>query len=269
MTGHEYEHLVAAYLRRHGYNGVKVTQASGDYGVDVIASKGGHKYAVQCKYYSHPVGVSAVQEVAAGRAFYHCDRAMVVTNSIFTKAAEELALANNVVLLDGITSAGAGLNLPKVLKWVLIIGYAFFASAGVAACFDVIKGQPFGKAAHNVVSTLLVLLLPLWIWLGVRGFKRYHLQKKKAPASVAINPSAPVPVVSVAAISPYLDSAEAAVKLSTLSRISTPAVQRVCVCTYERATQIVDSLFRAALITPIGGTDSTGYEWTENAKKPS
>lgn len=30
MDGYEYERLVARYLRSHGYNGVKVTQASGD-----------------------------------------------------------------------------------------------------------------------------------------------------------------------------------------------------------------------------------------------
>lgn len=156
-----------------------------------------------------------------------------------------------------------------MLKWGLIIGYAFFASAGVAACFEVIKGQSFWKAAYNVLSTLTIIPLPLWIWLGVKGFKWYHSKKRKAPAGVAIAPSEPVPVVNVDAISPYLNSAEAAIKLSTLSRISTPTVQRVCVCTYERATQIVDSLFRAALIAPIGGTDSSGYEWTANAKKPS
>ena len=55
LTGVEYERRVAAYLKRKGYWGVKVTQASGDYGIDITAHKHGKKYAIQCKYYSHKV----------------------------------------------------------------------------------------------------------------------------------------------------------------------------------------------------------------------
>ena len=107
MDGHDYEYLVAKYLRGHGYTGVKVTKGSGDFGVDVTAHRAGHKYAVQCKYYSSPVSLGAIQEAVAGKALYNCDRAMVVTNSTFTKAARELANANNVLLLENVRSAGA------------------------------------------------------------------------------------------------------------------------------------------------------------------
>lgn len=102
MTGYDYEHAVAAYLLRNGFHDVEVTKASGDYGVDIIAEKDFLKYAVQCKYYSNPVGIAAVQEVAAGRSMYGCTVAMVVTNSTFTPAAENLAKANGVVLMSGI-----------------------------------------------------------------------------------------------------------------------------------------------------------------------
>lgn len=102
MTGLEYERLVAKYLRRHGYFGVSVTKGSGDFGIDVIAHKGGHKYAVQCKYYTSTVSLDAVQEAVAGMAYYNCDRAMVVTNSTYTNAAKELAKCNGVVLLERI-----------------------------------------------------------------------------------------------------------------------------------------------------------------------
>lgn len=101
-NGHDYEYHVARFLRRRGYYNVTVTQASGDFGVDVIAHKGRKKYAVQCKYYSAPVGVAAVQEAVAGKAHYKCNAAMVVTNSTFTPAAETLAAENGVLLLDGI-----------------------------------------------------------------------------------------------------------------------------------------------------------------------
>ncbi len=103
MTGYDYEHAVAEYLKQHGFHDVEVTKASGDYGVDIIAEKDFLKYAIQCKYYSNPVGIAAVQEVAAGRSMYGCTVAMVVTNSTFTPAAENLAKANGVVLMSGIS----------------------------------------------------------------------------------------------------------------------------------------------------------------------
>ena len=149
MDGHDYEYLVAKYLRGHGYTGVKVTKGSGDFGVDVTAHKAGHKYAVQCKYYSSPVSLSAIQEAVAGKALYNCDRAMVVTNSTFTKAARELANANNVLLLENVYSAGAFRfsQLPKGVRFFLLGAYLFSASAAFVAMLDINKEQPFWTAA--------------------------------------------------------------------------------------------------------------------------
>ncbi len=102
MTGYEYEHKAADYLRRKGYWGVKVTQASGDYGIDITAHKGKKKYAVQCKYYSSPVGIAAVQQAYAGKSHYNCTDAMVITNNTFTQAAKTLAAENKVKLLANV-----------------------------------------------------------------------------------------------------------------------------------------------------------------------
>lgn len=99
MNGRNYEKSVARYLKHHGFYAVKVTKGSGDYGVDVLAKKIGHRYAVQCKYYSRPVGVSAVQQVVAGMAYYDCDRGIVVTNTTFTRQAKELAELNGIDLI--------------------------------------------------------------------------------------------------------------------------------------------------------------------------
>lgn len=100
LTGRDYEYIAADYLRKHGYYDVHVTQRSGDYGVDIVARKGRDKWAVQCKYYSSPVGIGAVHEVVGGKAHYGCNRAMVITNNVFTKPARELAYENNVRLLE-------------------------------------------------------------------------------------------------------------------------------------------------------------------------
>ena len=99
-TGREYEFRVADYLRNQGFKSVKVTSGSGDYGVDVVATKNGEKYAVQCKYYSQPVTQHAVREVLAGKAMYDCTKAMVVTNSTFTNSTKDLAKANDVTLVE-------------------------------------------------------------------------------------------------------------------------------------------------------------------------
>ena len=77
---------------------MKCTKASGDYGVDVLASKGRNRYAIQCKLYSNPVGLGAVQEVAAGMKHYGCNIGMVITNSTFTSQAVRLAQENGIVL---------------------------------------------------------------------------------------------------------------------------------------------------------------------------
>lgn len=168
MDGHDYEYQVANYLRNHGYTNVKVTRASSDFGVDIIAHKKGYKYAVQCKYYSNPVGVGAVQEVVAGKSFYSCDYAMVVTNNTFTQPAQTLAKSNNVILLDNITSNNSfsfkiNNKFIKILLWCV---YLFFVSAIVAATVKVVKDQSFWKAAYNIFCTAIIVLFPFWIrWL--------------------------------------------------------------------------------------------------------
>ena len=100
MSGTDFEHFCADLLRLNDFSDVSVTPSSGDQGVDIIAKKDGIKYAIQCKHYSSPVGNTPVQEVAAGKLYYHCHVGVVLTNSIFTKGATELANATDVLLWD-------------------------------------------------------------------------------------------------------------------------------------------------------------------------
>lgn len=98
--GLEFEEFTVKLLSQNGFTNVKKTQGSGDYGVDVLAEKDGVTYAIQCKCYSDKVGNKAVQEAYSGKNFYNCMVAAVLTNNYFTKAAEETAKANNVLLWD-------------------------------------------------------------------------------------------------------------------------------------------------------------------------
>lgn len=93
----EFEHFVAKVFELNGHY-AEVTQASGDYGVDLVLNG---EIAVQVKFYGTPVGPAAVQEVVAGSRYYKCNQAWVVTNSSYTPAAVALAAANDVRLIDG------------------------------------------------------------------------------------------------------------------------------------------------------------------------
>ena len=98
MDGHDFEYMVSEILKKNNFNNVKVTKGSRDYGIDIIANKNGLKYGFQCKRYIDNVGVKAVQETFAGANYYGCDVAVVITNSYFTKNAQELASELNVKL---------------------------------------------------------------------------------------------------------------------------------------------------------------------------
>ena len=100
MNGRDFEYWCANLLKRVGFEDVTVTQGSNDQGVDIIAVKNGERYAVQCKRYASPLGNKPVQEVAAGRNIYNCDRAAVMTNNFFTDGARRAAFANDVELWD-------------------------------------------------------------------------------------------------------------------------------------------------------------------------
>ncbi|MFD1484762.1 restriction endonuclease [Lacticaseibacillus baoqingensis] len=100
MEGEEFEHFCGYLLRRNGYKHIRVTQASGDQGIDIIASKQGKTYGFQCKRYTGFVGNKAVQEVWTGHNFYKLDEATVLTNSEFSDSARELADDLGVHLID-------------------------------------------------------------------------------------------------------------------------------------------------------------------------
>lgn len=100
MDGHEFEYFCADLLRDNGFAEVRVTKGSGDQGVDVLATKDGIKYAIQCKNYASALGNTPVQEVNAGKTFYNCHVGVVMTNSTFTVGAKDLARVTGVLLWD-------------------------------------------------------------------------------------------------------------------------------------------------------------------------
>ncbi|MDP2805372.1 MAG: restriction endonuclease [Gallionellaceae bacterium] len=76
-----------------------MTKASGDQGIDVVASLGNVKAVFQCKKYSQPVGNAAVQEIFAGKQHEQAHVAAVVSNATYTPSAKQLATTTGVHLL--------------------------------------------------------------------------------------------------------------------------------------------------------------------------
>lgn len=100
MEGHEFELYCADLLRKRGFQEVIVTKGSGDFGIDILAERDGISYGIQCKHYTTPIGVKAVQEVYAGRDYYDCMIGVVMSNQYFTGPAVEAAKKLKIVLWD-------------------------------------------------------------------------------------------------------------------------------------------------------------------------
>ena len=98
MTGLEFEKYVAKYLQKQGYK-TDLTEKY-DLGIDIVAVRDGIRYGVQVKRYQEVVGANAVRQAVTGLNLYDCDRAMVITNSYFSKTAIRLANSNDCILLD-------------------------------------------------------------------------------------------------------------------------------------------------------------------------
>jgi restriction system protein len=104
FNGKEFEQYLEVLFQKLGYH-VRRTPYQGDFGADLVLQRGGEKTVVQAKRYNRRVGVKAVQEAVASKDYYRCDKAMVVTNSFFSRQAEALAKANRVELWDRDTLA--------------------------------------------------------------------------------------------------------------------------------------------------------------------
>lgn len=117
VTGRDYEEYVCDLLQEEGFN-AELTPASCDKGVDILVRAGDHRIAIQCKLYSHPVGIEAVQEVQTGAAFYNCDIAFVVSPQPFTDHAKSVADAVGVEIIhhDSLVSRFSEFKVDKDIE---------------------------------------------------------------------------------------------------------------------------------------------------------
>lgn len=181
MEGHDFEHLCADALRANGYKQVKVTQASGDYGIDVLAQNNGVSYAIQCKRYNSPVGNHAVQEAYAGAAYYGSSVPVVLTNQDFTPAAREMAASLGVKLwgrseLDDLlrvyesTEQRRKRMILKVLKVALKI--ALYAIGAAAVALVVVAAGIVVISAYAMVFAVILMFAPILVFFCPKKRRR-------------------------------------------------------------------------------------------------
>ena len=99
-TGTQFELYLTQLFKKLGYKTMHNGKA-GDQGADLLLKKNNYIYAVQAKFYSDKLSNTPIQEIVGALKYYNANQGVVVTNSYFTKGAQDLAKANNVILIDG------------------------------------------------------------------------------------------------------------------------------------------------------------------------
>lgn len=88
LNGYEFEDYTAWLLKRNGFIGIKQTGKDHDYGLDMLAYKDHIAYGIQCKHYKNwRIGRKTIKHTADGAHFYGTQKAVVMTNTRFSREA--------------------------------------------------------------------------------------------------------------------------------------------------------------------------------------
>lgn len=102
ISWQEFEQLVGEAFRRRGYSVQENGGGGADGGIDLVLSKNGEKFVVQCKQWrAAKVGVTVIRELYGVMAAGGATGGFVVTCGTFTEEAKAFAKGRNLVLLGG------------------------------------------------------------------------------------------------------------------------------------------------------------------------
>ncbi|MCW5649515.1 MAG: restriction endonuclease [Ramlibacter sp.] len=102
MSWREFEMLVGEAFSRQGYRVSELGGRGADGGVDLVLTKGGETFLVQCKQWkAFKVGVDVVRELYGVMAARGAAGGYVITSGRFTADAQAFASGRNVKLFDG------------------------------------------------------------------------------------------------------------------------------------------------------------------------
>jgi restriction system protein len=107
MNPRQFEELVCEYYRNQGYK-AETTPYSNDYGIDVFATKGKVKLAIQAKMYGNStrkINRQMVMELHGAKDYFDCTKAIIATDGILLSDAIEVAkkLKIEILFIDSLT----------------------------------------------------------------------------------------------------------------------------------------------------------------------
>ena len=100
MDNSEFELFCCDILDKNGFTEISLTKTPEDQGIDIIAFKNGTKYGIQCKCVASIIGIATLQKVLAGKSYFECHVAAVITNQYFSEDAKVLAEREEMMLWD-------------------------------------------------------------------------------------------------------------------------------------------------------------------------
>jgi restriction system protein len=102
MNPKQFEELVCEYFRNKGYE-AKTTSYINDYGVDVFATKGKEKIAIQAKMYgsgTRKINRQMVMELHGAKDYFDCTKAIIATDGVLLSDALEVAKKLKIEVLN-------------------------------------------------------------------------------------------------------------------------------------------------------------------------
>ncbi len=102
MNPKQFEELVCEHFRQKGYE-AETTSYSNDYGVDVFATKGKEKIAVQAKMYgsgTRKINRQMVMELHGAKDYFDCTKAVIATDGVLLSDALEVAQKLKIDILS-------------------------------------------------------------------------------------------------------------------------------------------------------------------------
>ncbi len=101
MSGHEFEDYLYVLLVGLGYDDTCLTKKSRDFGADLLfRDQSDQETVVQAKRITEKMGLDAVQEIYAAKAYYEAQKAIVITTAEnISEPCKKLAAATHVSIV--------------------------------------------------------------------------------------------------------------------------------------------------------------------------
>ncbi|WP_332698056.1 restriction endonuclease [Halalkalibacter lacteus] len=140
MSGHEFEDYLYVLFVALGYEETFLTKKSRDFGADLIFHDCSDiQTVVQAKRLTEKLGLDAVQEIYAAKAYYQADKAVIITSTNqVSDPCRKLAAATQVSIVDR-----------DDLKEVI----SYFKRGRLSDAQSIIE-MPFNEIAYNAVDSL-------------------------------------------------------------------------------------------------------------------